>query len=163
MIDPTPYQDLVPRIVRKLNFPEHQRDEAHSEGLVVLVVAAQAYEPSYGVPPEAYLFMRLRWDLTSWRRRQHAEECLGDLDVPYDCPLVEHAHLTETLEACEHLSDKQYVALLGSALGYTQVELCRWLHSNGVGVKQLKTLARQRLTQMLGLAENPQVVANAIH
>ena len=155
MIDVTEHLGLIGHVVRSMSIPPYLHDEACSEGLVLLAIAAPRYDPSYGVPAGAYLAQRLRWGLKSWQQRelrQRAEE------LPLDVPLsheeaIEARRLLDQLiyVAARRLNAPEYVALLGAVYGARQEELAAVLRKSASQLAALRYSARTKLRQELRL------------
>lgn len=68
--DPSPHLALIYRVAEQMGFKGSDKDEAFSEGLVAITVAAQKYDPARGVPLANWLGKNIRWSLQDWRANQ---------------------------------------------------------------------------------------------
>lgn len=57
------------------------REEAFSEGLVAITVAAQKFDPSRNVPLANWLGKNIRWDLQNWRENQRKR---NNFEAPHE-------------------------------------------------------------------------------
>lgn len=69
-VDPSPHIPLIYRVVNQMGFQGSDKEEAFSEGLVAITVAAQKYDPSRGVPLANWLGKNIKWSLQNWRSEQ---------------------------------------------------------------------------------------------
>ena len=152
MVDPSPHLGLVWRVIHSMDIPSHYRDEAFSEGLVALTVAAKRFDPSRTVPLANWLGMSLRWSLGRWRRKEAQRQHLSLEEirpVHHDSP-DHRLRLEETLKASETLTDAEFIALFGPAIGMKQCELSHELSMAGVGIAKAREQARQKVCSQLG-------------
>lgn len=156
MIDVANHLGLVHSTIRRLNVPTYLHDEAYSEGLVLLAVAAPHYDPERGVPEGAYLAQRLRWGLKDWMHREirHVACQLDEGQRGYSHEdAIEARRALDRLiyVAARKLNAPEYVALLGAVYGASQTELSSILRKNGTQLEALRQSARLKLTHELRL------------
>ena len=158
MIDASEHIGILHHVVQSatMSIPYHMRDEALSEGLVLLTQAAKSYDPKRGVPAHFWLAKKLRWGLQNWKLREsHAapDGALSwqegvDEEPKYDPVGLHEARLElETLVelAKDTLTDKEYLTLFGPAFGLHMKELSHLLGANPTQIKAIRTRARDRI------------------
>ncbi len=142
-----------------MGIPDHMKEEALSEGMVILVKAAQEYDPTRRVPVHYWLAKKLRWNLANWRDRERRKH--SAISIEYDSPYLEMGdilshdpagenqarleleHLVEV--AKEILSDKEYIAIFGQAFGMHMKEIAHVLGVNPNQIKALQMQGRERI------------------
>lgn len=77
--DPSPHIPLIYRVVNQLGIQGSDKEEAFSEGLVAITLAAKKYDPSLGVPLVNWLGKNLNWSLRNWRKEQRRR---SDFEAP---------------------------------------------------------------------------------
>lgn len=78
--DPSPHLALIHRVVNQMGIVGSDKEEAFSEGLVAITVAAQKYDPKRGVPLANWLAKNIRWSLQNWRSEQRRR---SDFEAPH--------------------------------------------------------------------------------
>lgn len=145
------YIQIIHEQVRKANVPYDQRDEAFSEGLVVLAEALKTFDETRGIPIRAYIRKRLRWSLFSWMRAElsiiDGRFYLGDTDPMADASNVDEFDLLDALLWAwdAQLTDAERKTLLGFAEGMNSAEVGRIVRANG---KQLVALRASALAKL---------------
>jgi len=152
MVDPTLHLGLVWRVIHSMDIPSHYRDEAFSEGLVALTIAAKRFDPSRTVPLANWLGMSLRWSLGRWRRKEAQRQHLSleEIQPIYYESLEDRLLIKETMKAADILSDAEFISLFGPAIGMKQCELSHELSMAGVGIARAREQARQKVCSQLG-------------
>lgn len=69
-VDPSPHIPLIYRVINQMGIEGSDKEEAFSEGLVIITRAAKKYDPSRGVPLANWLGKNLNWSLRNWRSEQ---------------------------------------------------------------------------------------------
>lgn len=77
--DPSPHIPLIHRVIHQMGIAGSDQEEAFSEGLVAITVAAQKYDPSRGVPLVNWLGKNIKWSLQNWRSEQRRR---SDFEAP---------------------------------------------------------------------------------
>ena len=152
MVDPSLHLGLVWRVIHSMDIPSHYKDEAFSEGLVALTIAAKRFDPSRTVPLANWLGMSLRWSLGRWRRKEAQRQHLSleEIRPIYHESLEDRLLIKETLKASEVLTDTEFISLFGPAIGMKQCELSHELAMAGVGIARTREQARQKVCSQLG-------------
>jgi len=152
MVDPSLHLGLVWRVIHSMDIPSHYKDEAFSEGLVALTIAAKRFDPSRTVPLANWLGMSLRWSLGRWRRKEAQRQHLSleEIQPIYHESLEDRLLIKETLKASEVLTDTEFISLFGPAIGMKQCELSHELAMAGVGIARTREQARQKVCSQLG-------------
>lgn len=139
-------------MAHKIRVPPHQYDEALSEGLVALTLGYQRYRPELGIPIGAWLSKCIRWGLRNWQR----VEChqIQSETISEQCQMYVDGFssilLAETLITAKRaLTEDEYTALIGKALGMRINELSTKLHLNGKQINELAEEAREKLRKEL--------------
>lgn len=65
--DPSEHLPLIYRVINQMGIAD--REEAFSEGLVAITVAAQEFDPARGVPLANWLGKNIRWSLQNWQQK----------------------------------------------------------------------------------------------
>ncbi len=166
--DPSEHIGVLHHVVNSatMNIPDHVKDEALSEGYVLLVQAAASYNPRYGVPPHYWIAMKIRNGLKNWKKAESTKhganvELLVELyeDKWEDRPGVSHVDAIGQHEkrleleglvalASVHLNDDQYIALIGPAFGLHMKELSHILKKNPNQIVALQEDSRQLINDM---------------
>lgn len=176
-INPEEHLGILHHVVNSatMNIPAHLKDEALSEGMVLLVHASQSYDARHGVPPHFWIAKKLRWGLLNWKlaeARKHGAEQpilvpLRDQKVmdetaeyqeepaidheAYD-PIRAHEKRLElemlVLQAGEILEDQEYLAVFGEAIGMHWKELSHALKANPNQIRKLQERGRNRINEM---------------
>lgn len=148
---------LVHHVINRLGIPEYMRDEAYSEGLVVLAVAGTKYDPERGVPMGAFLAKRVRWGLKDWidseikHRHLHELETANLTTNPSDA-MEARRELDQLIHvAAKVLNIPEYTALLGMVYGAREPELSNVLKKNGAQLEALRMSARAKLKHEMRL------------
>lgn len=146
-----------------MNIPFHMRDEAISEGYVLLVQAAASYDSRYNTPPHYWIAMKIRNGLKNWKKKESHLDAEGNLSWeeykpleavdPEDHPGYEPQAIWEKRQELERLLDKavndltheQFVALIGPAFGLHMKELSHLLKKNPNQIIWLQEQARRAL------------------
>lgn len=149
-----------------MNIPAHMKDEALSEGLVILTDAALRFDPSRGVPPHYWLAKKLRWSLTNWltsERRRHglndsynvpcenhaAEWHDAGEDIPALIDMQEQHEMHEILAICkERLPEHIFIALFGNEYGMQMKELSRRLRANPKQIKAMQSEGHEIINEL---------------
>ena len=152
-----------------LAIPQYLKDEALSEGYVLLVHAASTYDPKHKVPAGYWIAKKLRWGLLNWKileTRKHGkddhtlmvERSSNQLEEnPRIIGLAQDkiaAHelrleLERLVEiAAEILDDSEYAAIFGPAFGLHMKELSHLLGANPNQITELQRRGRERINEM---------------
>lgn len=126
------------------------KEEAFSEGLVLITEAAKTYDPGKGVPVANWLAKNIRWGLATWVARQKAT-----VELPVKTPVraseealsarTELALLLGRMQAL--LTTDERLVLLYSAAGYKGIEIAKMSGMSPVQVSMLKTAAQRKLKE----------------
>lgn len=161
MIDASEHLGMLHHVVRSaiLDIPDNLKDEALSEGLVLLQMACMSYDPSYRVPPHYWIAQKLRWGLKNWKHREFSKHgqnntFMGDDEEqePYYSPeeaiqaALELGHLVETCQ--EVMSHEEYFAFMSWAVGFQMKEVTKYLHANPAQVRSMQHEAKKRVLEM---------------
>lgn len=144
----TEYLKQLDNMIIHLNVPYHMRDEAYSEGLVIIAEAMMDYDPERGVPEPAWINKRLKWRLFSWMKSEFVRSDIYPLFETDTSPMSTEssAMLNDLLYRMINLSNlKERTALIASVCGYHPSEISSMLRVNGQQLKQLVTSARNQL------------------
>lgn len=147
------YEHLINRTIKKLNIPFGMLDEARSHALLIVATALGEFDPSKGVPLEAFICTSIRWGILNWQSREYKQNHAPE-DAWATTPdtILPRIHLQEVVGAAKACLDRsEYLALIGSALGLYNHELSRALRMNGKQLEELKNIAREKLMRELGL------------
>ena len=168
VIDPAEHLGMLHHVVHSpsLGIPFELRDEAVSEGMVLLVQAAQSFDAKHGVPPHYWIAKKLRWGLLNWKLREIAKQGQNQT-YDYTCNIHDNGHpasedleayqpdwatireIREILELCaQTLPDDIYLALIGPALGLQMKELSHALKANPMQIQALQTKGRKIVQEM---------------
>ena len=172
-INPEEHLGMLHHVVNSatLAIPQHLKDEALSEGYVLLVHAASTYDPRHRVPPHYWIAKKLRWGLLNWRNQESKrhgqddhtlfiqtgeEEHQVEENPGIDHLLQDHiaAHdLRMELEslvriAGEVLDDHEYAAIFGPAFGLHMKELSHLIRANPNQIMEYQERGRKRINDM---------------
>jgi len=171
-VDPADHIGVLHHVVKSMQ-PSLQ-EEALSEGLVLLVEAAQSYDAKYKIPPHYWIAKKLRWGLLNWKWREikrhgqnesltgvereiieggsaswSASDAAKDLSYTYE-DLHEARVELEALVALaqENLDDREYLAIFGPAWGLHMKELSHLLKANPLQIRALQESGHKRIQEM---------------
>ena len=168
-IDAAEHLGMLHHVVHSstLNIPGNMKEEAVSEGMVLLVEAAKSYDPKHGVPAHYWIAKKLRWGLLNWKLRELSRHGLND---SYDVTCMSHGsdghpavedielqdhdwalvhEIRELLEECQRdLPDDVFLAIIGPAMGLQMKELSHVLKANPNQIKALQERGRKYVQEM---------------
>lgn len=158
-VDPSEHIGMLHHVVQSatLNMPDFLKDEALSEGLVLLTQAAQSFDYRHRVPPGHWIAIKLRWGLLNWRNREAYKHGMDQYieDSPEELmrEVLEDAEaalaLRELLIECQaRLPADVYLALVGPAYGLHMKELSHMLKANPNQIKALQIRGRKLIMEM---------------
>ena len=150
-----------------LNVPYELREEALSEGYVLLVQAAQSYNPRHEVPEHYWIAKKLRWGLLNWKLREISRqgqnqsydyECMKhgssghpaveDIEIQEPDAVLMH-EIRELLVQCQKdLPDDVFLALIGPAMGLQMKEISHALKANPNQIKAIQERGRILVQEM---------------
>ena len=164
-VDPAKHLPLIHRVINQMHLYGDLKEEAYSEGLVVIAEAAKEYDPSKGVPVAHWLAKNIRWGLATWITKQRETVSLDRPRGPnnkslYDVPkealaapqdaLSGRTELTELLGRMQQiLTQDERLVLLYSAAGYKGIEIAKMSGMSPVQVSLLKTSAQKKLKELI--------------
>ena len=159
------YLGLIEYIIDKLRVYDQVRDEAYSEGLVILAEALASYDPSAGVPLTGYVAQRLRWGLMQWMRALRTEYSLDALPylpaaTPRAYSLAQAASARATLEVvfatcATELDEYERYVVLSRAGGTLPADIALALSLTVSQCAAILTAARRKLRRAVDDASVP--------
>lgn len=150
-INPDDHIGVLHHVVSKM--PSAMQDEAFSEGLVLLVEAAQSYNSKHGVPAHYWIAKKLRWGLLNWKwreiKRHGLNTELGEKEYSFASAHEARVELERLVElAREFLDDREYLSVFGPAWGLHMKELSHLLKANPSQIMELQSTARTRIQEL---------------
>lgn len=139
---------IIDRAIAKMpRIPPWLRDEAKSQALLDVTRSMRSFKPEKGVPLAAYLARDIRFCILNWQQREYKRTHLeiGEWIPAPDRGFGKFA-LEEVIEIAQKcLSRGEYVALIGSAVGFTTSELERAICPSEMSLRKLQRSAREKL------------------
>lgn len=150
-VDPAQHLPLIHRVIGQLHLYGDMKDEAFSEGLVLVTEAAQTYDPSKGVPIANWLAKNIRWGLATWISKQRYATPLPittEASEGSEKALSARIELSNLLGRMQVLlSQDERLILLYHAAGYKGIEIAKMSGLSPVQVSLLKTAAQRKLRE----------------
>lgn len=151
-VDPAQHLPLIHRVIGQLHLYGDMKEEAFSEGLVLVTEAAQTYDPSRGVPVANWLAKNIRWGLATWIAKQKATvELKANAAIAQEGSQTALSARTELnlllTRMRDLLSQDERLVLLYSAAGYKGIEIAKMSGMSPVQVSLLKTAAQRKLRE----------------
>lgn len=150
-VDPAQHLPLVHRVINQMHLYGDMKEEAFSEGLVLVTEAAQTYDPNRGVPVAHWLAKNIRWGLATWISKQRYATPLPSKEPASEgseralSARTELASLLGRMQVL--LSQDERLVLLYSAAGYKGIEIAKMSGMTPVQVSLLKTAAQKKLRE----------------
>ena len=150
-----------------LGIPQHLKDEALSEGMLLLVQAAASYDSKHRVPANYWIAKKLRWGLLNWKLKEIGQQgqnesydvvCTShssdghpayeDIEIHSPDEALQH-EIRLLLEQCQKdLPDDVFIATVGPALGLQMKEISHVLKANPNQIKKLQEKGRKLVLEM---------------
>ena len=149
-VDTAQHLPLIHRVIKQLNLYGDMKEEAFSEGLVLITEAAKSYDPSREVPLANWLAKNIRWGLATWITKQKAT-----VELPATMPLEgaqralsARTELTLLLARMQELlTPQERAVILYSAAGYKGIELAKLTGLTPVRISNIKKAAQRKLQE----------------
>lgn len=146
-IDPSPHLALINRVSGQLGLRGSTREEAFSEGLVIITEAAQTFDPSKG-PLVNWLANNIRWGLIRWLNTQRVEYPIETSVEPSRDAINGFVELNAAVSlAKEILTPQEYQIIMWSALEYSNQDIAKSLGISPGWCSRLKEKAQRKLRQ----------------
>lgn len=146
-VDAGEHIPLIYRVIHQMHLVGDTAEEAFSEALVAITVAAQTYDPGYNVPVANWLARNIRWSLQTWLHKQHAT---------VDISIIPIENTRETLQSKTELNDvlmlarniltpMEYEVIMADAAGYSGREIAKHLGMPAVWVSRTKFKGQEKM------------------
>lgn len=150
-VDPSAHLALINRVANQMNLYGDMREEAFSEGLVLITEASQSFDPAKG-PLVNWLANNIRWGLMRWIARQKETLPINKRIATPQKPVEYALELAEAVNlARKTLTPTEYEVLMYNALEYKGVSIARKLGISPVQVSRLKKRAQEKMRKANGI------------
>ena len=149
-VDPSPHLPLINRVAGQIGLRGSVREEALSEGLVIITEASKTFDNSKG-PLVNWLANNIRWGLIKWLNQQKIEYPITKPIVASQDPFGAPLELKEAVDlAFRILTPTERIVLMYSALEYTGVAIADYLGVTPGHVSRIKKSAQEKMRRANG-------------
>lgn len=143
-VDASEHLRLISRVIGQMGLYGDTAEEAFSEGLVHITIAAKSYDPTKGIPVPNWLARNIKWGILNWLRTQRQAYPIKDTVYEDKRPELQiKVEFNELLDKINSLlSERDKNILLATAAGYSGIDIAKRLGINSVAVH--RSLAKSR-------------------
>lgn len=148
-VDASQHLGLIHHVIKQMGITGTDAEEAFSESLVTIVVAAEEYDPSRNVPLANWLAKNIRWRIQNMRAAQHATLPLEAVIEPSReaiTSLIEYKEVLARLETLLTTEERQVI--LAGAIGFKGIEIAKALHTTPVQISRIRKRALEKLKEI---------------
>lgn len=166
-VDAGQHLGLIHHVIKQMGITGSEAEEAYSESLVTIVVAAKEYDPSRNVPLANWLAKNIRWRIQNMRAAQHptvplevitgihkqtnphfrsAQNAVIEPSREGMLGVMEYKEVLTRID--ELLTTEERQVILAGAVGFKGIEIAKALKISPVQVSRIKTRALEKLKEI---------------
>lgn len=146
-VDAGEHIPLIHYVIRQMGLTGSDAEEAFSEGLVSVTVAALRYDPERNMPIANWLARNIRWDIKTMRSKQRVHLPITPTAEASRDAIATSIDMEDVRGRLARLTDRERKVILYTAFEFKEREITEKL---GITIKQLKHakyMARRKLKE----------------